>query len=322
MNTKKLLTQVKRELWENKIRFVYAPIVVTVLLLGLMSIGAAKLGMNLSGGGVQFNGGATIGHGSSNETKMDVQYMLAKIDKDGSNIYDMIVSGVSYANTSLLALLFMFVLLAYALGCLFDDRKNKDILFWRSLPVSETTNVMVKLGFLLLYAPVIIFALNLILGVIALVTATVFFVYHGASIGGLFSAILHSGIALTAPEIFVRSVFCLILLLPVIGFMLLSSAWAKKSPFLFFIVLPVALLILDKIFQEWFGANLHVIDTFMAYGQVLVSAGQGLSPSELGKSSSAIFFDANLVGGLLISTTVGAGFVAGSIWLRNNRYEI
>ena len=87
-------------------------------------------------------------------------------------------------------------------------------------------------------------------------------------------------------------------------------------------MLPVGLLILDKIFQEWFGANLHVIDTFMAYGQVLVSAGQGLSPSELGKSSSAIFFDANLVGGLLISTTVGAGFVAGSIWLRNNRYEI
>lgn len=322
MNTKKLLTQVKRELWENKIRFVFAPILVTVLLLGLMSIGAAKLGMNISGGGVQFNGGATIGHGSSNETKMDVQYMLAKINKDGSNIYDMIVSSVTYANTSILGFMFLFVLLAYALGCLFDDRKNKDILFWRSLPVSETTNVLVKLGFLLLYAPLIIFVLNLIVGVIALVTATAFFVYHGAPIGGLFSSIVHSGVALTALEIFLRSVFCLILLLPVIGFMLLSSAWAKKSPFLFFLVLPVGLIILDKILQEWFGANLHVIDTFMAYGQVLVSAGQGLSPSHLGDSHSAIFFDANLIQGLLISTTVGVAFVAGSIWLRNNRYEI
>jgi ABC-2 type transport system permease protein len=322
MNTKKLLTQVKRELWENKIRFVYAPIIVTALLLGIMSIGVVKLGMSFAERGVQFNGGATIGHGSSNEDRVDLPSMLAKIDADGSNIYDMIVSGVTYANTSILGFMFLFVLLAYALGCLFDDRKNKDILFWRSLPVSETTNVLVKLGFLLLYSPLIIFVLNLIMGVIALVTATAFFSYHGAPISGLFSSIIHSGVALTAVEIFLRSVFFLILLLPVIGFMLLSSAWAKKSPFLFFLVLPVGLLILDKIFQEWFGANLHVIDTFIAYGKVLVNAGQGLSPSHLGSSHPAINFNANLIQGLLISTAVGVAFVTGSIWLRNNRYEI
>ena len=132
--------------------------------------------------------------------------MLSKIDADGSNVYDMIVSAVSYVNTSLLALLFLFVLFAYGLGCLFDDRKNKDILFWRSLPVGEATNVLVKLGFLLLYAPLIAFILNLFVGVVALITATVFFIYHGASIGGLFSAILHSGVALTALEIFLKSI--------------------------------------------------------------------------------------------------------------------
>jgi hypothetical protein len=60
----------------------------------------------------------------------------------------------------------------------------------------------------------------------------------------------------------------------------------------------------------------------MAYGQVLVNAGQGLSPSHLGSAHSAINFDANLIQGLLISTAVGVAFVTGSIWLRNNRYEI
>ena len=96
MNTKKILTQVKRELWENKIRFVYAPIVVTVLLLGIMSIGVAKVGMSFAAHGVQFNGGATIGGGASNEDRVDLQAMLAKIDADGSNIYDMIVSGATF----------------------------------------------------------------------------------------------------------------------------------------------------------------------------------------------------------------------------------
>lgn len=317
MNTKKLLTQVKRELWENKIRFVYAPIVVTVLLIGIMSIGVVKLSMALAGDGFEFKGGlklneATIGDDSSGKVVADVQSLLAKVDADGSNVYNMILSGVTYANTSILGFMFLFVLLAYALGCLFDDRKNKDILFWRSLPVSETTNVLVKLGFLLLYAPIIIVILNFIIGVIALVTATVFFAYHGAPIGNLFNAIIHSGIALIAPEIFLRSVFCSFLFLPIMGFMLLSSAWAKKSPFLFFAVLPVGLLILDKISQEWLGANLHVIDIFKAYGKMLVNASQGLS----------FAFSANVIQGLLISTAVGVGFVAGSIWLRNNRYEI
>ena len=322
MNTKKLLTQVKRELWENKIRFVYAPIVVTALLLGIMSIGVAKMGMSFAGGGVQFNGGATIGNGSSNESSVDMQSMLTKIDADGSNIYSMIVSGVTYANTSLLAVLFLFVLIAYALGCLFDDRKNKDILFWRSLPVSETTNVLVKLGFMLLYAPLIVFALNFILSVTALVIATVFFAYHGAALGNLMNSIIHSGIALTAPEIFLRSVFFLIMLLPVIGFMLLSSAWAKKSPFLFFLVLPVGLLILDKILQQWFGANLHVIDLFTAYLAGLVNASQGMSSGQFGNYHPALIFDATFIKRLLISTTVGVAFVTGAIWLRNHRYEI
>jgi ABC-2 type transport system permease protein len=321
MNTKKILTQIKRELWENKIRFVYAPIVTTLLLVGIMGIGVVKLSMSFGERGLHFNGGATIGGGASIENKVDMQAMLKKIDADGSNVYDMVVSGATFANTSLLAILFLFVLLAYAHGCLFDDRKNKDILFWRSLPVSETSNVLVKLGILLFYVPTLVLALNIVVGVVVLIGATAFFSYHGVALNDSLGAFVHSSAALIAPKIFLSNIFSFILLLPVIGFMLVSSAWAKKSPFLFSSVLPVGLVIIDVISQKWFGINLHVIDTLTAYWVMFAKSFQGFAMGPL-PYPNGLLFDANLVFGLLLSMAIGAAFVTGSIWLRNNRYEI
>ena len=320
MNTKKILTQIKRELWENKIRFVYAPIVTTLLLVALMGVGVVRLSMSFNEHGLQFNGGATIGGGDSNQTRVDIQTMLKKVETDGSNVYDMVVSSATLMNTSFLAILFLLVLLAYAHSCLFDDRKNKDILFWRSLPVSETSNVLVKLGFLLLYAPLITLVLNLVVGVVALIGATAFFSYHGVALSSSLGSFAHSSAAFIAPKIFLSSIVSFILLLPVIGFMLVSSAWAKKSPFLFSSVLPVGLVILDVISQKWLGLNLHVIDTLTAYWTMFVKSTQGLVSGH--GMHANILFDANLIQGLLISTAIGAAFVTGSIWLRNNRYEI
>lgn len=321
MNAKKILIQAKRELWENKIRFVYAPIVATVLLIVLMGVGFFKFSMSVAGDGLQFNGSGTIGNQSLHDGKLDMQTILAGVEKDGSSAYSMIVAGVTSANASVLLILFLFVLLAYAHSCLFDDRKHKDILFWRSLPVSETTNVLVKLGFILIYIPLIVFVLNLIVGIIVLIVATIFFAYHGVNLGNLLADIAHSNAMFVAFYILLGNLFAFLLFLPVVGFMMMASAWAKKSPFLFSMVLPVGLIILDKISQEWFFINLRVIDTLMAYLEMCRKAIQSFGTYVFNPGQTLVF-DANLMSGLLISIFIGAVFVVGAIWLRNNRYEI
>lgn len=338
MNTKKLLTQVKRELWENKIRFVYAPIVVTAIYLALMCFAVVKFSLSLGSGLMEANSSNTISIGSSSEGKVkfgtgwhdgtsvenriDAKAMIDKMQTDGSNLYDMVVSGVTFANTSFLAILFLFVWLAYAHGCLFDDRKNKDILFWRSLPVSETSNVLVKLGFLLFYAPVVVFLLNIVVGFFALLGASIFFSYHGVALSQSLGSIADSSTLLIAPKIFFGSILSSILLLPVIGFILLSSAWAKKSPFLFSSVLPVGLIILDKISQKWFGFNLHVLDLLNAYWVMLVKSAQSFALERAPFGNLSMVFDAYFISAMLISIVIGAVLVTGAIWLRNNRYEI
>src|ERR1700688_4835450 len=46
----------------------------------------------------------------------------------------------------------------YLLDCLYADRKDRSVLFWKSLPISDTTTVMSKLATALLVIPVVYFA--------------------------------------------------------------------------------------------------------------------------------------------------------------------
>lgn len=317
MNAKMLLTQVKRELWENKIRFINAPVVVTGLLLLVMMVALIKFSGSFGEGGFRFQGGGVIGSGSMEESKpIEASALLARVLENAPEVYQRVISSVIYANTSLLYILFIIVLLSYAHGCLFDDRKNRDILFWRSLPVSETLNVLVKCGFLLFYFPAVLLVLNFALGLLALLSATLFFVFKGVALGGLFVGIINSGLITTALEISFSSLLGLFLLLPIIGFILFCSALAKKSPFFMGAIIPIVLVLVDKVAQSLFGLNLLVIDALTAYWGMLLRAKSAFLPSQLFE------LDAGSLSALLISVPIGAGFVIGAIWLRNHRYEI
>ena len=48
-----------------------------------------------------------------------------------------------------------FVLFFYCLGALYDDRKDRSVLFWKSLPVSDAQTVLSKVASAVLVAPVL-----------------------------------------------------------------------------------------------------------------------------------------------------------------------
>ncbi|MBO7941747.1 DUF4135 domain-containing protein, partial [Streptomyces sp. S9] len=55
----------------------------------------------------------------------------------------------------IVCLVFVFVVFFYALGSLYDERKDRSILFWKSLPISDTQAVLSKLAWALLLAPLL-----------------------------------------------------------------------------------------------------------------------------------------------------------------------
>jgi ABC-2 type transport system permease protein len=240
--------------------------------------------------------------------------IVSSILKD-SDAFNAMVLGVMYANCGMLYLIFSIVLGAYALRSLFDDRKNKDILFWRSMPVSETTNVLIKLGMLLLVAPLIMLALNLLTIVLTFVLGLIFFVAKGVAFSHLMSSVLTGGAFIIPFQIFYELVFSLLMSMPIIGFAFLASAFAKKTPFFTF-ASPAILILADKILGSKFGINIGVIDLLSIYAKALVNVQDAFLLQHVFVFTSSMIFP------LLACLVTGALFIAGAIWLRNNRYEI
>ncbi|PJA42965.1 MAG: hypothetical protein CO182_00975, partial [Lysobacterales bacterium CG_4_9_14_3_um_filter_62_6] len=127
------VTLLKREFWEHRGGFLWAPLVVIsvfvmITLMGL-TIGEAHIG----GRNMQISG-------------MPIAQMLesASIEKQAE-----ITQGIQIGLASmamLVQIVLGFVLFFYLLGALFDDRKDRSILFWKSMPVSDLQTVASKVA--------------------------------------------------------------------------------------------------------------------------------------------------------------------------------
>ncbi len=329
MNKQLIVTQVKRELWENKVSFIYTPAMITILILVLAILAAiyssGKLddhSVHLSFSSAQPENGFHVPDQSAQGNEQSAAEenhrkpfnILSSITKD-SEAFNSVVVGIMYANCSMLYLIFFIVLITYALRCLFDDRKNKDILFWRSLPVSETTNVLIKLAMILLVGPIIMLALNYLTTLVAFLVCLIVLLVNGVDFGYLLASVIKGGAFYVPLQIFYELVFSLLMCLPIIGFAFLASAFAKKTPFFTF-ASPVLLVLADKIFDSAFGVNIGIIDALSIYGKALIQVKDAFMLRHL------MSFELSMALPFIFSILVGSGFIVGAIWLRNNRYEI
>ncbi len=118
----------------------------------------------------------------------------------------------------------------YCLDSLYAERKNKSILFWRSLPITDAETIISKLLTAVLAVPLIAFVVIMITHLLILLMTSIFVSIEGGS--SLFM------IWKSAPlfDVWVGMLVIIILLpiwfSPFIGWFLFVSAWTKRSPLL------------------------------------------------------------------------------------------
>jgi ABC-2 type transport system permease protein len=137
------------------------------------------------------------------------------------------------------------VLILYLSDCLYADRRDRSILFWKSLPVSDAATVLSKLTTGLIVAPAVTLAIAFVttLGVLAMATAALW-------IGGVAGS---SALWQFGP--FVRAIagvpFVALLLAlwyaPVAAWFVLASAFAPRAPLMWATLPPVALIVLEQV---------------------------------------------------------------------------
>ena len=217
-----LLTLVRREFWEHRALWL-APLVVTALLAVCAAIGRIHLDVS------------------------DAPQIATEAQRVA------VFTIIQWVLAMPLYVVAMFVVSFYLLDCLYSERKDRSILFWKSLPVSDELTVSAKMLVALVVVPLGVFALALLAHL-------------------LYSAILGARVLIgTLPAVFTWStyewlrtelVMLLVTLLavlwyaPLAGYLLVVSAWVRRAP----ILLATLPLVLGPIL-EWvaFGTR-HVMD--------------------------------------------------------------
>lgn len=154
-----------------------------------------------------------------------------------------VAHGLTRASSGLLYMVMLVVLYFYCLDCLYSERRDRSILFWRSLPVSDTMTVGSKLLVALLLAPVIVVAIGVVLEVLHLLLAAPILVL-GTDMGFAEYAqpmAVLSALAGALADMWLVGVW----FLPYFGWLFLVSAWAKRAAFLWAILPPLGVALLE-----------------------------------------------------------------------------
>ena len=151
----------------------------------------------------------------------------------------------------------MIVEIFYCLDALQGERKDRSILFWKSLPVSDLTTVLSKASIPFVILPAVAYVVLIITGFMMLVVSSVVLALNGLSPGPLWTQL---SLAREALGLLYHMVTVHILwYAPIYCWMLLISAWARRAAFVWAFLPPFCVGMLEKLifntthFVTWLG---------------------------------------------------------------------
>jgi ABC-2 type transport system permease protein len=205
---------VRREVWENRSIYIAPLIVATVVLFGFL---ISTIGLPERRHAVLMLGPAKA------RAAIEAPYSMAAI---------------------MLILTAFIVGVFYCLDALHGERRDRSILFWKSLPVSDLTTLLSKATIPLIILPLVTLLVVILTQFLMLLWTSAILITHGMSPASTWtyfplfrnSFILLYGLAAIA-----------LWHAPIYGWTLLVSGWARRATFLWAIVPFLAIAFFEKI---------------------------------------------------------------------------
>jgi len=211
--TRPMYWSIRRELWENRSIYVAPVVTACIMLFGF------------------FISTVTLPH-----------RMRAAI-ADPGKLHSVVAT--PYDTTAGLILVTAFLVgVFYCLDALYGERRDRSILFWKSLPVSDRTTVLAKAAIPLVVLPLLSYALILLTQLIILIINTIALLKSPSLLAALYQnlrffqlsvALLYAIIAIA---LWHAPVYC---------WLLLVSGWAKRATFLWAVMPFLAIGVFTKV---------------------------------------------------------------------------
>jgi ABC-2 type transport system permease protein len=209
-----LYWSVKRELWENRSIYIAPLIVAAVQVLGLAisTIGLAER-----------RRAVLLLDPAKQRAAIEIPYDIAAI----MMIFTVFIVGVFYC-----------------LDALHGERRDRTILFWKSLPVSDLTTVLSKAIIPLVILPLLAFAITVCVQLVMVLMSSANLLVHGMSPATTWA---HFPIFQNWLVLLYGLVAIALWHAPLYGWLLLVSGWARRAIFLWAVLPFIAIEILEKI---------------------------------------------------------------------------
>jgi ABC-2 type transport system permease protein len=171
----------------------------------------------------------------------------------------------------LLMLTAMIVGLFYCLDALHGERRDRSILFWKSLPVSDSTAVLAKASIPFVVLPLITFVVTVAAQWIMLLLSSAVLLGNGLSVGTLWT---HVPLFSMSLMLFYHLVTVHVLWhAPFYGWFLLISAWARRAAFLWAVLPVLAIGFVEKIAFNTSHFATFLLDRLTGGAEAMTAAG-------------------------------------------------
>ena len=294
---------IRREIWEHRAIWI-APLVVLGCLALALVTGNVHLGPI----------GTTEGNTGFGAFPAEMQLKLLVI---------------AYAGLALVVLVVMGIIsFFYSLDSLYSDRRDRSVLFWKSLPLSDAETVLSKFAVACVVIPLVAMAGAVLAQLLIAAGGSARLAMSGMSAGILWQPqAIYGGITIA----FLWCFTAMLWYAPIVGYLMLASAWAPRGPFLWAVLPPVAIWVAERMVMGAEYAGDFIAGRLFGLKRLLGTTGGAgdLSHAESGTGVSKLS-QLDLVGSLkefysspdLWLGVLAAGLLlAAAMWVRRYRDE-
>src|SRR5438105_3134408 len=213
--TRPLYWSVRRELWENRSIYIAPLVAAIVFLLGF------------------FISTVSLRH------RMHGVWPL-----DSAQGHDVFATRYELAAALIMGTA-LIVGIFYSLDALYGERRDRSILFWKSLPASDLITVLSKLTIPIVILPLLSFAITIATQFTMLLAGSVTLMGSGVHVATLWTeaSFVHVSVVLLYHLLTVHGLWYA----PLYGWLLMVSAWAPRAPFIWAFLPPFVISGVEKV---------------------------------------------------------------------------
>src|SRR6266581_1502326 len=285
--TRPMYWSVRRELWENRSIYIAPLVAAAVILFGFL-ISLIHL---------------------PNKMRATLALDLANQHEALAEPYD--------AAAGLLMGTALIVGVFYCLDALHGERRDRSILFWKSLPVSDLTTVLSKASIPLVVLPLLAFSITVATQWIMLLLSTAVLSASSLNVATLWTQL--SFFQMSLGLFYHLLTVHMLWHAPIYAWLLLVSAWARRMAFLWAALPLLAIGVIEKIAFNTSHLAAILENRLSGGGVEAVTAPGGFPMDPMTHLTPGNFLFSP---GLWIGLAVAATFLAAAVRLRRNQGPI